>query len=311
MLTPLFDVVIPTKNEASNIIRCLSSIHVASKKLDEGCVNIILVDGGSDDGTPKIAQDWSNKKSSVVLKVIYALNRKMAHSRILGAKNGKGEIIVFFDADDRASPNFFIDLLSSFQDPKVGAVLLKIEYIQSRNCAGKAMAAWEKMRHPEGRWPYITVFRRSLLPALEGVKDMNIGEDHDRHVRLKKFCERHKFRIVQSNACVYRRAKESWSSIFKSGERSGRSIGTYITCYPSAFKFILWSIMNASLPLALLLIMTPLNYLSIAFFAIYLSAWTFFILKGRQDRWILLAPLAQFIMGLGFVWGMVKALIHK
>ena len=305
----MFDVVIPTKNEASNILHCLDSIYAASKKLDDEGVNIIIVDGGSDDGTPEIAKNWADK-FSVPLKVIVAPNKKMAHSRIIGAKNGKGEIIVFLDADDRVSPNFFVNLLSSFQDPNIGAAHIKVKHIKSDSYLGKAMIAWEK-RCPGGRWPYITVFRRSLLSALECVKDMNLGEDHDRHVRLKRFCEKHKLRIIQSNACVYRRPKESWRSIFKLGERSGRSIGAYVTCYPSAFKFILWAILNASLPIALLLVMTPLKYLSTAYFAVYLAVWILFLLKGRRDRWILLSPLAQLIVGLGFVWGMAKALIRR
>jgi len=306
----LFDVVIPTKNEASNIIDCLDSIYLASKRLKDEDVNIIIVDGGSDDGTPEIAKDWGNK-FSVPLKVISAPNKKMAHSRIIGAKNGKGEIIVFLDADDRVSPDFFVNLLSSFKDQNIGAAHIKVKHVQSISILGKAMIAWEKLRCPEGRWPYITVFRRLLLPALECAKDMNIGEDYDRHVRLRRFCEKHKLKIIQSNACVYRRPKESWRSIFKSGERSGRSIGAYVTCYPSAFKFILWAILNASLPLALLLIVTPLNYLSTVFFAVYLAVWILFLLKGRRDPWILLSPLAQLIVGLGFVWGMAKALIRK
>ena len=305
----MFDVVIPTKNEASNIIDCLDSIYLASKRLKDEDVNIIIVDGGSDDGTPEIAKDWGNK-FSVPLKVISAPNTKMAHSRIIGAKNGKGEIIVFLDADDKVSPSFFVNLLSPFQDPNIGAAHIKVKHIQSDSYLGKAMIAWEK-RCPGGRWPYITVFRRSLLPALECVKDMNLGEDHDRHVRLKRFCEKHKLRIIQSNACVYIRPKESWRSIFKLGERSGRSIGAYVTCYPSAFKFILWAVLNASLPLALLLVMTSLKYLSTAYFAVYLAVWILFLLKGRRDHWILLSPLTQFIVGLGFMWGMAKALIRR
>lgn len=57
---PHVAVLVPVRNEATNIEECLESVHAMS----HAC-SIVVIDGGSDDGTEGVARRWSADKSNV------------------------------------------------------------------------------------------------------------------------------------------------------------------------------------------------------------------------------------------------------
>jgi len=88
----LVSVVIPTLNEAKNLPHVLAAIPHSVRE-------IIVVDGGSQDGTPDVARMM---RSDVI--VINQYGRGKGDALALGFANATGQIIVMLDADGSTNP---------------------------------------------------------------------------------------------------------------------------------------------------------------------------------------------------------------
>jgi len=104
-------VIIPAYNEEKTIGKTLESL----KKQSFRDFEIIVVDDGSKDGTAEIA-----KKNGA--KVIKQKNAGPAAARNNGARNAKGEIVVFIDADCVADERWLEHMLKPFSDKEVAGV---------------------------------------------------------------------------------------------------------------------------------------------------------------------------------------------
>jgi len=85
----MISVIIPSLNEEKYIESTLKSLKNQDYK---GEREIIVVDGGSKDKTVKIAKKYADK-------VIELKQRGVARGRNAGAKEAKGDVLVFVDAD--------------------------------------------------------------------------------------------------------------------------------------------------------------------------------------------------------------------
>lgn len=86
---PMISVVIPTYNEERDISDCLRSLKKQSYKP----IEIIVVDDGSTDKTREIVKKFKG------VRLIEGEHKGPGFSRNLGAKNARGEILSFVDAD--------------------------------------------------------------------------------------------------------------------------------------------------------------------------------------------------------------------
>jgi len=85
----MVSVVIPTLNEAGNILETVTTIHKELAYPNE----IIIVDGNSTDGTQQIVKDTN------FCKLIIEPRRGYGLALRTGIKNAKGEIVVMVDGD--------------------------------------------------------------------------------------------------------------------------------------------------------------------------------------------------------------------
>jgi rSAM/selenodomain-associated transferase 2 len=90
-------IIIPTLNEADNILSILTHLINNSKK--ENISEIICVDGGSNDGTQKIVSDFKNS-------ILINSEKGRAKQMNLGAKHATGNILYFLHADSFPPKNF-------------------------------------------------------------------------------------------------------------------------------------------------------------------------------------------------------------
>ncbi len=114
-----FTVVIPVKNGAATLDRCLTSIResVEEAGLNDGRVDIVVVDNGSADRTAEIAEDRG-------CRVIYVPAAKgVSASRNAGARAGRGEVLVFTDADVVFGRGAFTSLHLALSDPQLLGVV--------------------------------------------------------------------------------------------------------------------------------------------------------------------------------------------
>ena len=110
---PFVSVIIPAFNEEKHIGRCLDSLK--QQDYPSPCFEIIVVDNGSSDNTVGIAKEKG-------VEVLILPLGKVGAVRNLGAKNAKGSVLAFIDADCLAGREWIASAVSSLNNPKVGAV---------------------------------------------------------------------------------------------------------------------------------------------------------------------------------------------
>ena len=90
----LVSIVLPIYNVEKYLDRCIESVVCQTYKNLE----IILVDDGSSDESPKICDTWALKDKRI--KVIHKKNGGLGYARNTGIENASGEYVCFFDSDD-------------------------------------------------------------------------------------------------------------------------------------------------------------------------------------------------------------------
>lgn len=109
--------VIPTRNNARTIARC-----VASAAEQAGDVEVIVVDNCSSDGTPDIA-------AASGADLVFTAGPERSAQRNRGYERATGEVVVFIDSDMVLEPGLANALRSCFAVPAVaGAVLPELAF---------------------------------------------------------------------------------------------------------------------------------------------------------------------------------------
>ena len=98
----MISVIIPVLNEAATIKKLLT--HLCEKQSGKNKIEIILVDGGSFDGTRNIISEFDDKHN-VCVKLISS-EKGRAKQMNYGASKASGEILYFLHADSFPPKNF-------------------------------------------------------------------------------------------------------------------------------------------------------------------------------------------------------------
>ncbi len=104
--------VIPVKNDASRLRRCLESIRRGSGSYE---VRIVVVDNGSTDGGAAVAR-------AAGAEVFDRPGERVGALRNLGAAAVQSDLLAFVDADHELGPGWLQAAHDTMQDPRVGAV---------------------------------------------------------------------------------------------------------------------------------------------------------------------------------------------
>lgn len=109
ILQPLVSIIVPVYNGQDFIVRCIKSLTAQS------CTNIeiILVNDGSKDDTPKICEKLASQDSRI--KFLSQKNKGVSAARNLGLDHATGYYICFVDADDYVEKDFVEKHLSSIE----------------------------------------------------------------------------------------------------------------------------------------------------------------------------------------------------
>jgi glycosyltransferase involved in cell wall biosynthesis len=106
-------VVIPTLNAARVLRGCLESVR--SQRYPQQLIEILIVDGGSDDGTQTIAEDYQ-------VRILGNSLRTGEAGKAFGAAEAKGDIIAFIDSDNLLPHDDWMAMMTEpFIDPHIMA----------------------------------------------------------------------------------------------------------------------------------------------------------------------------------------------
>ncbi len=101
----MYSVVIPAFNVENFLQKCVES--VAYQPNGEN-IEIIIIDDGSTDSTPSLADTLSKQHKNV--KVIHQTNRGLSCARNRGIEEASGDYVVFLDSDDFWSDDVFLKI---------------------------------------------------------------------------------------------------------------------------------------------------------------------------------------------------------
>jgi GT2 family glycosyltransferase len=111
-VTPRFSFIVPVRNDAARLARCLRSIRA-----NRGAVNIeiVVVDNGSTDGSTQVA-----RRFGASVRVIP--NGRVSGLRNQGARHAAGDVLAFVDADHEIGAGWVAAAFETLQADAVGAV---------------------------------------------------------------------------------------------------------------------------------------------------------------------------------------------
>jgi len=90
-------IVIPVFNEAERIDACLD--HALARGASGHEVEVIVVDGGSNDGTVERVREREKELGAVRVRAIVAPRRGRARQLNAGAREAKGDVLLFLHVD--------------------------------------------------------------------------------------------------------------------------------------------------------------------------------------------------------------------
>lgn len=112
----LISVIIPVYNVEKYLNVCIQSIVKQTYKNLE----IILIDDGSSDQSPKICDNWAKNDSRI--RVIHQDNQGAAMAKNQGLEIASGDLITFVDSDDRIKENAYERLYQLMQEQQCDIV---------------------------------------------------------------------------------------------------------------------------------------------------------------------------------------------
>lgn len=173
-------VIIPTLQEQNYIEAILSRLSKVNPP-----VEVIVVDGGSQDKTIEIAKRFTDK--------VYQIQRKgIASGRNYGAQKANGDILVFLDADVTFPIKFAEKVLEVFKDSTVVGATCNIMPLQFQPDATTFFKVYNMILHactkfrPHSRGEFFAVRKNAFKKAKGFDETMPCLEDHDLANRLSK-----------------------------------------------------------------------------------------------------------------------------
>jgi glycosyltransferase involved in cell wall biosynthesis len=106
-------VIICTRNRAGVLGNSLQAIDTAAAEFSADLLEVILVDNGSTDGTPRVAAQWASQ-TKIRHQIVVEARKGLSVARNTGVSRAQGRIIVFTDDDCVVSPTYFSEVKAHF-----------------------------------------------------------------------------------------------------------------------------------------------------------------------------------------------------
>lgn len=209
-------VIVPVLNGARWLREALES--VIDQTMDD--FEVIVVDDGSDDGSPDIARSMGGLDESRI-RVLEFDHGGLATARNRGMERARGHYFAFLDSDDAWLPHHLETAMAAFEhDPDLGLVHANIQRVDENGAAIEVPRRhWDTeedafeviaLRHEHVSCPTVVVAREAI-DAVGGFDERFNGlgcEDRDLWLRIS---ERFRVRYIDQVTARYRMHASSMS----------------------------------------------------------------------------------------------------
>jgi len=227
----LVSIVIPAFNEERNIVNCLDSIKKQSYKK----IEVVLVDDCSTDNTAIIAKNQLDELNLIRLKS----HKERGFVRNLGAKQSKGDYLLFIDADMILNKKVIEECVAQIQtDPNMGGIIVPEESV-GEGYWTKVRALEKKCYQGDDNIEAARFYGKKAFWRVGGWDEKMIsGEDWDLTRRIRKNYEIGRI----SEKIFHNEGKLSiWKVIRKKFYYASNS-QTYLRKYPMRLKDVIFFI---------------------------------------------------------------------
>ena len=169
-------IIIPTINEANNLPLLLSDLSIIQKQGE-----IIIVDGGSKDKTIDLANIYG-------AKVYKSKERNRGLQLDMGAKESKGDWLIFLHADTRLTHDWFTKIKSVLKGDKNHIYYFKFK-VNDKKIIYRVLEILVNFRSQYFKEPYGDqglIIHRSIYLENNGFRKISLMEDVDFLRRLNK-----------------------------------------------------------------------------------------------------------------------------
>ena len=172
---PLVSIVVPVLDEARELPELLD--HLATLP---GRFEVVVVDGGSRDGTPSIAREHG-------LRPAVLASSGRAHQLNAGAAAANGELIAFLHADTRLPRDAYDSLTGALRDFAVAGGNFALQF-GGGDRFSRILGRWYAIQRRLGIYYGDSVIwvRASTFAALGGYRPLPIMDDYDFVRRLER-----------------------------------------------------------------------------------------------------------------------------
>lgn len=181
-MNPLISVIVPAYNIAPYVERCVNSILNQTYKN----VEVMLIDDGSTDDTPAIADKLAEQDNRV--RVFHIENEGVSNARNTALNNLTGEYISIIDGDDWVEPTLFEDAINAMQENNADAFMFEyyIDYEDHKDAHSVDSSfygvidrekAIEYSIDVQNRFAWSKIYSAKLTENIRFDTDIILGED--------------------------------------------------------------------------------------------------------------------------------------
>ena len=193
-------------------------------------IEIIVVDGGSTDGTIELVKKYP-------IRLIEESTSSIGYARNLGVKKVRGKIVFFLDSDCYCVSNWIESMLPHFDRDEIVGVAGRIVAWNPKSLLARYQAVL--METPDNHAPVrhapncnLALRKKAIMSAGGFDEGLDWSEDLD---LLHRLTSTHAIVIRENKALVYHRLPETYYEFFKKRTRAAISGGQIFAKYGMEF----------------------------------------------------------------------------
>ncbi len=211
-------IITPVFNERKRIEEYLKRLEKQTVKPE-----IVLVDGGSTDGTIEFIKQYQKKHKNVKLYFETGEYRSPANARNIGVKKAIGEVIHLADVDTIFEKKFTEKIIKEFKREKKRKII-KFKVIPLSLTKFSSLIQKVYYWRDYSRWivnPRLFIFKKELVPLQNS--SLGYGEDKLIQEEVRKIFKKHPFKKSSISLSYFVLGPSSLSEVWKRYKWYGRT----------------------------------------------------------------------------------------